>query len=906
MDKLSYFWQKKVVFFLIFAVFISQAFSGGKKDISPADVASLPSYPKVFNEIMVYSYQLHLEQKFQEEITALIFGLDDSSSLTYYEKLLSTQKVKFETENFLKLIAQLKELTENYFKSFDELEKLNVSDKWDFTKINILFEDIEILVLQIDSVAEEFKNLWEIEIQKGTAKNGDSISCAEHLISGTIQDTGIVNAVHSHFEHKKKSFTENLFLKTRETVLKTTNFLKNPEIVKQTGESNRQNAEENLFALYELLHPLYFLQNFNDFLSFKNARQKAQYVQCLDFLTLFVQKTRILISLLRETEYLTADLQEMPKNSLLADFMRKKNDEPWDNALKNAKDLNSYDEIISDILKEKWLNSLPKNVQGDTSSVLESAQLALNAYTELCSAFDKSVKSAKSANEERAKDLIVTAANEIYREDSETLETLFLLSPALKDKTDLSLQHPMQFYKESENLFSLLPLDIDAVQTAEKKNISKKNLEEVEKKLRALQKTCTEARKNALLFNREARASSVAVERLYNEAQILCDTEKYRDAHYKLNEALYNYTAENDSLRKDSDVQDALYQKIALLKQLITEKQRPLMVARLRELKTAAKKYYFDGKFDEAYSKTTEAKTELEDWAEFIDSEVEYDEELEKLSSLVETALSIKSGRELSQQDALYPEMSQLLSSAHLAFENAEVLLKQKKRAEAETELKNAQESLQKLKIVYPRNHEANILSLKIEQILSPNTFSENFSARVTELANADFSTGDSIAKQAYSDLLDLQEINPNYSGLNELIFNVEIKLGLRKLPVDNSSKEKAASLAAQALEALNEAGRDEILLQAVLSLADEALSLDSENEVASMVIDEIALRTGQESAIILSVEDEQKYQDALKFLQNGSAIEAHTLVQELLSEPKNRSSAKIRKLNDRIEGYLR
>ena len=222
MDKLSYFWQKKVVFFLIFAVFISQAFSGGKKDISPADVVSLPSYPKVFNEIMVYSYQLHLEQKFQEEITALIFGLDDSSSLTYYEKLLSTQKVKFETENFLKLIAQLKELTENYFKSFDELEKLNVSDKWDFTKINILFEDIEILVLQIDSVAEEFKNLWEIEIQKGTAKNGDSISCAEHLISGTIQDTGIINAVHSHFEHKKKSFTENLFLKTRETVLKTT------------------------------------------------------------------------------------------------------------------------------------------------------------------------------------------------------------------------------------------------------------------------------------------------------------------------------------------------------------------------------------------------------------------------------------------------------------------------------------------------------------------------------------------------------------------------------------------------------------------------------------------------------------------------------------------------------------
>ena len=52
---------------------------------------------------------------------------------------------------------------------------------------------------------------------------------------------------------------------------------------------------------------------------------------------------------------------------------------------------------------------------------------------------------------------------------------------------------------------------------------------------------------------------------------------------------------------------------------------------------------------------------------------------------------------------------------------------------------------------------------------------------------------------QAYADLLDLQQINPNYKGLASLILNVEYDLGIKQKPIDNSSKIKSSDLQKQA-----------------------------------------------------------------------------------------------------------
>ena len=71
------------------------------------------------------------------------------------------------------------------------------------------------------------------------------------------------------------------------------------------------------------------------------------------------------------------------------------------------------------------------------------------------------------------------------------------------------------------------------------------------------------------------------------------------------------------------------------------------------------------------------------------------------------------------------------------------------------------------------------------------------------------------------------------------------------------------------------------------------------------MVLDEIALRTGQQSAVTLSAKDEQLYHSALADLQNNKIIEANAKLTRLLANSANTRSAKILKLKKRIEAQL-
>ncbi len=157
----------------------------------------------------------------------------------------------------------------------------------------------------------------------------------------------------------------------------------------------------------------------------------------------------------------------------------------------------------------------------------------------------------------------------------------------------------------------------------------------------------------------------------------------------------------------------------------------------------------------------------------------------------------------------------------------------------------------------------------------------------------------------AYSDLQDLYEIEPNYPGLSSLIRQAEIDLGIRERPVDNSAKIQAQALAKQAQDALVLAGRDSLALENAKATANQALKLDPNNDTAIAVLDEIALRTGAQSAVVLSAADEERYQLALTYLQNGNVVAANSQLQLLLKNSSNRRSAKVLKLKSRIEGML-
>ena len=179
--------------------------------------------------------------------------------------------------------------------------------------------------------------------------------------------------------------------------------------------------------------------------------------------------------------------------------------------------------------------------------------------------------------------------------------------------------------------------------------------------------------------------------------------------------------------------------------------------------------------------------------------------------------------------------------------------------------------------------------------------FSEKVEAAKVNCKSKD----NSIKQQAYSDLLDLSQINPDYPGLKDFIYNTEIELGLRQKPVDNSALVKAQSLANEAKRILNSAGRDSAKLQQARQKALEAYRLNPNNSDALAVMDQVALKTGGKAAVVISAEDEKLYQSAIRELQRNNIIAANTIVQQLWSKASNRNAAKIIELKKKVEALL-
>ena len=216
-----------------------------------------------------------------------------------------------------------------------------------------------------------------------------------------------------------------------------------------------------------------------------------------------------------------------------------------------------------------------------------------------------------------------------------------------------------------------------------------------------------------------------------------------------------------------------------------------------------------------------------------------------------------------------------------------------------------ASEKINQVKIYYPRNKTASVLALRITKTLDPENFEDIFKSKVNELKQVDYSTRNSMAQESYSNLLDLYEMNSSYSGLKNMIESAEYSLGLKQKPADRSVLAKAEKLAQESQDLLNKAGRDTILLEQAKTKAQSAIEIDPENNKAIKVLDEIALRTGQQSAVILSSSDEALYQSALADLQKNKVFDANSKLTKLLQNSANSRSAKILKLKKRIEAQL-
>ncbi len=360
-------------------------------------------------------------------------------------------------------------------------------------------------------------------------------------------------------------------------------------------------------------------------------------------------------------------------------------------------------------------------------------------------------------------------------------------------------------------------------------------------------------------------------------------------ARTKYNESL-SYQ-ESLSLRSLSDKQ------LGSLGGEIAKAENQIVVYEVRHLKNQAKTEYYNGNFEQASNLLVRAKTRWEL------TNVEEDLEITNMMALVSTAMSMKTGRIIPPTAPLYPEMSQILNIAHQYFDTGKKLMTQGARMDAVDILNKAREKLRELQQVYPLNQEASLLTLRIDQLVNPDEFSRSFTQKV-QSARQNYK--DLSQRQvAYTSLLDLYEINPEYPGLKQLIYNIEIEIGVRQKPADKTEIHHSDILTGEAQRIVEEAGRDEIKLRLALSKVDEAIKLNPDNDDAMLLKDRIQMTIGGTAAVVLTSEDEQKYQQAIQELQKNNIIGANAIVEQLLQNPVNRRSAKVLDIQKKVKALL-
>ena len=330
----------------------------------------------------------------------------------------------------------------------------------------------------------------------------------------------------------------------------------------------------------------------------------------------------------------------------------------------------------------------------------------------------------------------------------------------------------------------------------------------------------------------------------------------------------------------------------------IMDAKNEIVVKESRRLYTEARDALNYDRYEDSESLINAA---INKWAE---THTEKNPEFEDFRELVNTAVSMKTGRVLLPSDPLYSEMSQLLSIAYQYYNEGEQLMKAGNKENANIALDSAIENLNKFKAVYPLNQEASLLMLKVDRLRDPARFDEEFAQKV-QTAIAQSKKKDTMA-QAYNTLTDYYNLVPNYKGLKDVIYNLEIELGMRQRPVDNSAATRSSRLTTQAQTQFNRAGNNTGLLNQALNTVNEALKLNPNNKAAQTLKDNISLKLGSSSIIVLSSDDQNLLTQAKKAYQAGNIDEANTYMLRLLNNnPNNIKLKEVEDLNNKIRSQL-
>lgn len=395
---------------------------------------------------------------------------------------------------------------------------------------------------------------------------------------------------------------------------------------------------------------------------------------------------------------------------------------------------------------------------------------------------------------------------------------------------------------------------------------------------------------NARSVRNEADALFNQSENAYNRGDLVRAENLLVQANEKYSESLA--IEDNPVLRRQAD------EKQLVLSRKITDARNEIVVRESRELYNRARDAQAVDRYDDAELLINSA---INKWAE---THEEKNEEFETFRELVNTAVSMKTGRILLVSDPLYAEMSQLLSIAYQYYDEGKKDYAKNLVEEGNVQLDLALENLAKIKKVYPINQEASLLMLKIDQLRNPEKFKQDFGQKIKE----------AVAKcrvpetqtEGYNALVNYYSLDPNYKGLKDTINNIEIELGMKAKPVDNSARARSTRLTQDAQTQYNRAGNDQNRLNQALRTVNEAIRLNPNNQDAIRLKDRISTKLGGTTTIVLSSQDQALLTRAKNEYQAGRIDEANLImIQILKNNPQNIRVKSVSDLKKKIDARL-
>lgn len=907
-----------------------------KSKSTQINLKDYPYYPAYFNDTITAAYRLTMDGKFLEAVN--YFYQKDSSGVIPMEY----RKDQFLSDGLSQSVYDDVEALESNVrarvKDFQNLQKkmksLSADLKSGLDSYNPSAPEKSATTMdKVKSVMKEFVSLRntmfddgkKIETIFNRLKNARSIQDASYLSyltkfimgTGRTEYTGILGAMDRQWDLLLKDAMSQIDVKGNECSAGFAAEMTQDALMAYPSDFTKIKEKINsLRGIIPIMDDFLKINGEITPLEFSYRDTKSEYRKNLEaslsyLETLCAKSDELLVFASDAAEHIFHVYDFIDKSSAeVAQDMRDKVDKVTDFFVNESNTLANLSNTAAERGKEVWL-------RGSFSQDVPKWDSAAKAYTEGYEAISKSCREYSGEAIVSAGTRIINAGKQMYVEDSEKYQALMSLIPDASDEN--ARQMPSKLLSSISTFRHIIDLDVKTLR--EGSSILSRGSSSYSSNIQLMQKKINDSINNiqklssqtdalssqAKAQQREALQAQNQIYIYYNRALSSYRQSNYKSARTNLDRAMSLYENSFDSLKRDVTIQEETYANLIKLKQDIAEKQKPLLIQELRGYKNSAKTSYYAGNFDEASIQINQADEVRNSWCKFMDIEMESDEELERLRNLVNVALSIKSGKELNPNDALYPEMSQILSMSNIYYEQGQDLISKGNKTEGRELLSKAKNKLNELKVIYPHNQKANLLSMRIDQVLDMNQFNESFKVRLEELKAIDYTKRDATAQNGYSDLQDLNEISPNYPGLSDFMYKVELDLGLKQIVVAPTSATagEAMTYARQAQEQLANAGRDTMMLANAKSLANKAYALDPNNDIAIAVLDEVALRTGAQAAVVLSASDEAKYQQAITYLQNGNVIAANSNLQELLQNPANRRSAKVQKLQSRIKGML-